>query len=803
MIGKTISHYKILEEIGAGGMGVVYKAQDTKLDRTVALKFLPSHISIDKEEKKRFIHEAKAAAALDHPNICSIYEIDETEEGQMFIAMAYYEGQTLNEKISGVGANGGSPLPINNTIDTAIQIAEGLNKAHQKEIVHRDIKSANIIITEEGVVKILDFGLAKLRGVTKLTKEGTTLGTVTYMSPEQASGDKVDHRSDIWSLGVLLYEMITGQLPFKGEYEQAIMYAIMNEEPEPISGLRTGISLELENIINKALSKNISERYQHIEDLLVDLKRVSKSLSKSKPEIKTINQKKSRKPFVPSVIIGFILILSIVISGYFIFKKKPAAKRSDIQKKPTIEKTLETKWKNSIAVLPFVNISANKEQEYFCDGITEDVITKLAHIKDLKVISRTSVMRYKNTEKSIKEIGRELDVAHILEGSIRKEKERIRITSQLIRVSDDSHLWANKYDRKLESVFDIQDELSQSIAEVLELKLTTIQPWISESEYPQNIEAYEYFLKGKHVINTNYVGSSQEKDFELGVKMFKKALEIEPNYPLAYWGLSWTYEHHSVMTSNKRSQQIGEKYAKMAYKLGPNLSETNGSMGYVYMHKNKYDQAFQMVKRAFEINPNSFEVNFLSGYFYVTVGLYNHCLKYYLRATRLNPFYSFSLIGTSRMFMYLKEFKKSRIYLKKALEIAPDNIIGLLLYVRLLIIEKNLNQAEEILSRLEKIKTGSFSSERYQAILWAAKGNKMKALGLSKKPFSRVYAILGMKDEAISVIKEAKKKGVEYDYLFLINNPHYDNLRDDVRFKEIVEKAKKVYEERLKKYGDL
>ena len=275
MIGKTISHYKILEELGRGGMGVVYKAEDTKLDRFVALKFLPSHLGQAEEEKKRFIHEAKAASALNHPNIATIYEIDEAKpapgepgDGQMFIAMAYYSGETLKEKIER------GPLPVDEAIDITRQIAEGLARAHAKEIVHRDIKPANIMVTEDSLVKIVDFGLAKLRGRTQLTKEGSTLGTVAYMSPEQTQGTELDRRTDIWALGVLLYEMITGQQPFLGDYEQAVMYAILHEDPEPPTALRTGVPMELERIINKAISKSPADRYQHVDELIVDLRHV-------------------------------------------------------------------------------------------------------------------------------------------------------------------------------------------------------------------------------------------------------------------------------------------------------------------------------------------------------------------------------------------------------------------------------------------------------------------------------------------------------------------------------------------------
>jgi serine/threonine protein kinase len=265
MIGKTVSHYRILEELGRGGMGIVYKAEDTKLKRTVALKFLPSELNHNEDAKNRFIHESQAAAALNHPNICTIHEVDESE-GQSFIAMECIEGRSIREKIET------GPLKLKDTVDIAIQVAEGLKEAHGKDIVHRDIKSANIMVTEKGRAKIMDFGLAKLSGKTKLTRTGTTLGTVAYMSPEQTRGEEVDHRSDIWSLGVILYEMVTGQLPFKGDYEQAIVFSILNEEPEPVTSVRTGVPMDLEKIIHKSMKKNPGERYQSVSDLLVDLR---------------------------------------------------------------------------------------------------------------------------------------------------------------------------------------------------------------------------------------------------------------------------------------------------------------------------------------------------------------------------------------------------------------------------------------------------------------------------------------------------------------------------------------------------
>ncbi|MCH8022039.1 serine/threonine protein kinase, partial [candidate division KSB1 bacterium] len=320
MVGKTISHYKILEKLGGGGMGVVYKAEDTKLKRTVALKFLPQDLSRDDESKERFIHEAQAASALDHNNICTIYEIDETKpapgepgDGQMFIAMACYDGETLKKKIEG------GPLKLEDAIDISLQISEGLSKAHEKEIVHRDLKPANVMLTKDGVVKILDFGLAKLRGQTKLTKVGTTLGTAPYMSPEQARGEEVDNRTDVFSLGVLLYEMLTGQLPFKGDYHEAIIYSILNEDQEPITGLRTGVPMELERIVNKCLEKEPSSRYQQTNELAVDLQKVKKELATKDSIAKSADSIVVPKKRVNqlSIGVGVVVILLLSFFGYF------------------------------------------------------------------------------------------------------------------------------------------------------------------------------------------------------------------------------------------------------------------------------------------------------------------------------------------------------------------------------------------------------------------------------------------------------------------------------------------------------
>ncbi len=422
MINKIVSHYRILEKLGQGGMGVVYKAEDTKLKRTVALKFLPPELSRDREAKERLFHEARAAAALEHPNIATVYEIDEAE-GRIFIAMGYVSGQTLKEKISGGGRDEAtSPLRISEAIEIAIQIGEGLALAHAKGIVHRDIKAANIMISDRGQARIMDFGLAKLKGQTKLTREGTTLGTVAYMSPEQALGREVDQRTDIWSLGVILYEMLTGRLPFKGEYEQAVMYAILNEEPEPVTAVRSGIPLELERIIDKALAKDFAERYQDCADLLADLRRVSKEVQPLKSAVEKKRMAGRARYRIGFKIAAVVLLISaLVAASYFLFLGK---------EKPELSGIRETTWKNSIAVMPFRDFSPHQDQEYFCDGMTDAMIGRLNRLPELKVISLTSVMVYKHQERNIKKIGQELGVNTILEGSILRENERIRVSAQ-------------------------------------------------------------------------------------------------------------------------------------------------------------------------------------------------------------------------------------------------------------------------------------------------------------------------------------------------------------------------------------
>jgi len=535
MIGKTILHYKILEKLGEGGMGVVYKAHDTKLDRFVALKFLPKGIEADEAEQARFLQEAKAASALSHPNVCIIHDIQEYE-GQQFIVMEYVDGVTLREKLK-ERAISESPLPLKDVLSYSIQIGEALQEAHSKGIIHRDIKSDNIMINEKGQVKVMDFGLAKLKGSLKLTKTSSTVGTLAYMSPEQLKGEKTDARMDIFSFGVVLYEMLTGHLPFRGEYESALMYSILNTEPEPVTKYRQELSSGFLFLLDKALEKEPDERYQSISDILVDLRRLKRDTSKvsRKPalEMPPIVQAEEPAPAVPvapykkfvwaigkspliyaSAAALFVLVLVVVSTVLYFRKEKPV---------PSSERKM-------LVVLPFENLGSS-EDEYFADGITEEITVRLAGIKGLGVIARTSAIQYKNIKKNIQQVGKELNVDYILEGTVRWQRlsegqSRVRVTPQLIKVSDATHLWASIYDKDMADIFQVQSDIAKQVAEELGIALLEPERRALKDKPTDNLEAYDYYLRGIEYINRGVT----EKNLRIALQMYQKSVDLDPDF---------------------------------------------------------------------------------------------------------------------------------------------------------------------------------------------------------------------------------------------------------------------------------
>jgi serine/threonine protein kinase len=499
-----ISHYKIIEKIGAGGMGDVYLAEDTELNRKVALKFLPPHLCQDEACRARFKREAQAAAVLEHPNIVTIHEVSEYQ-GRPYIVMQYVEGKSLRDIIRE------KELPLDEIIVLAIQVCEGLSKAHEAGVIHRDIKPSNICIGSDGRPKLLDFGLAAVQGSEHLTKTGSTLGTMQYMSPEQVQGKEVDHRSDLFSLGVVIYELITGRTPFARDNDMATGQAILIATPEPLVKYRANIPDELQRTVSKLLEKDPSMRYQTAAGIISDLRRLIAPIQSS------IAVTPARRPRRWSlwISVGAAAIIAIV-SWYSFWPKYQAA---------------ESKGGKTLAVLPFENLGA-EEDEYFADGITDEITARLASIPALRVTSRTSSMQYKQTDKSLKQIGKELGVDYVLEGTIRWDKSgdthRVRIIPQLIRVSDDSHVWADTYERALTKIFDVQANIASRIAEALDITLLGSEQQAIEAEPTQNIEAYHYYLRGLEYWNNRAGGAGQ------AISALEKAVELDSSFFQAY-----------------------------------------------------------------------------------------------------------------------------------------------------------------------------------------------------------------------------------------------------------------------------
>ncbi len=544
MIGKTISHYRITEKLGEGGMGVVYKAEDTKLDREVALKFLSSDMTRDTSATERFVQEAKAAAALNHPNICTVFEIDEAA-GRTFIAMECVEGGNLRAKIK-AGA-----FELNEALDVAVQVAEGLAAAHESGIVHRDVKPANIVVTPKGRAKIMDFGLVRMAGGAQLTRIGTTVGTVAYMSPEQARGDAVDHRTDIWSLGVVLYEMLAGKRPFTGDRDQAVIYSILNDEPESIASLVPGAPPELAGALAKALAKDPAARYQSAGNLAADL----------------------------------------------------GAIRQKLVSDPTVVVSTQAEALPSIAVLPFTNMSPDPENDYFGDGMAEELANALAQLPQLRVAARTSAFQFRGKESDVREIGTRLNVGTVLEGSVRRAGSRLRVTAQLISVSDGFHLWSDRYDREMEDVFVIQDEITAAIVGQLKIRLGLEPDEPIVRRHTDNLDAYALYLKGLY-----YWNSLTPEGLRKSRECYEKAVEIDPDYALAHGALSMWHQSLAFWADAPPSEAFGKSRAaaERALEIDDTVAIAHNCLAVIhFMHDWDWERAEREFERAIELDPSS------------------------------------------------------------------------------------------------------------------------------------------------------------------------------------------------------
>ena len=583
MIGQTISHYKILEKLGEGGMGVVYKAQDIKLDRLVALKFLPAHVSESEQEKSRFIQEAKSASALNHPNVCTIYGIDEYD-GQQFIEMELVDGRTLRDTIAGSAGGKGSPLAIKQVVEFGIQIGEALQEAHSKGIIHRDIKSENIMVNSKNQIKVMDFGLAKLKGSLKLTKTSSTIGTLAYMSPEQIQGVEADIRSDIFSFGVVLFEMTTGKTPFRGEHEAAMMYSIVNEEPEDAAKFRDDIPSDLLHILKKSLEKDPEDRYQSMSEIIVDLRRLKKGSTRivRTQEFQPPQELRSPSPAAPQIpadrlfsrrnLIGSGIVVIVIIAG-FIFKDA------------IVSRFTTKNDKKIIVVLPFENLGP-ADKDYFVDGMSDEVTSRLSGLSGLSVIARSSATQYKKTTKTIKQIGEELGVSYILQGTVRWEtiegETHVRVNPTLIKVEDGTQVWSQSMESVLSSAFKLQSDIASRVAGAMDVALAKKEKTSLETSLTENSEAYDYYLQAIQYSERRV----SKSDFEIAVQLFERAIRYDPSFAAAYAKLSYVHsDMYWFFYDHTQSRiEMSRLAADKAMTLAPELSEAHEAMGWYYYH---------------------------------------------------------------------------------------------------------------------------------------------------------------------------------------------------------------------------